>query len=66
MFPAAVAVRVVIPDVPPIFSVPVAPLVNVPVPDRAVLAVIVPLFVSVTAAPVTVSNVPTVNVPELV
>ena len=37
----------VIPDVPPIFSVPVAPLVNVPVPDRPAVTVSVPLLVIV-------------------
>ena len=62
--PTVVAVRVVIPDVPPIFSVPVAPLVNVPVPDRAVVAVIVPLFVKIPGL-VTVSKVADVNVPVL-
>ena len=37
-------------------------MVNLPVPDRAVVAVIVPLFVSVTLAPVTV-NVAALIVP---
>jgi len=52
------------PDVPPIFSVPVAPLVKVPVPDRALVAVIVPLFDKIPGL-ATVSRVATVNVPEL-
>ena len=43
--PAAVAVSVVITDVPPIFSVPVAPLINVPAPDSAVPTVRMPLLV---------------------
>ena len=55
--------RVVILDEPPMFNVPVEPLVNPPVPDRAVAAVIVPLFVN---APVTVSKVADVKVPVFV
>ena len=56
-------VRVPIEQVPPIFKLWLAVFVNIPVPASAVLAVMVPLFVSVT--PVTVRSVPTVNVPEL-
>ena len=58
--PPAVAVNVVIPDVPPMFSVPVAALVNPPVPDSAVPTVRVPLLVSVTPVTVTfgIENVP--------
>ena len=50
---------------PPIFSVPVVPfpLVNVPAPDRLVLAVIVPEFVRL---PVMIRPVLTVSVPEFV
>lgn len=62
--PAAEAVIVVMPDVPPILSTPVAPCVTPPVPDNAVLAVIVPLLVSVFV--VTVSKVLDVNVPLFV
>ena len=40
-------------EVPPIFNVPVAPLVNVPAPESAVLTVKVPLFVYV---PVTATD----------
>ena len=65
MFPPAVAVRVVIPAVPPIFKRPVVPWIKVPVPERAVEAFIVPLLV-MTAGLVTVSNVPAVKVPEVV
>ena len=39
-------VRVVIEEVPPIFSVPVAPFVNVPAPASAVPTVNVPLFIN--------------------
>jgi hypothetical protein len=47
VFPPAVAVSVDMVDVPPIFSVPVAPLVKLPVPMRVVAAVSVPLLVYV-------------------
>ena len=63
--PRLVAVSVVIPDVPPMFRVALAPCVTPPVPDKAVLAVIVPLLVRTTPVPVTVRSVPTVNVPVL-
>lgn len=70
--PTAVAVSVVMPEVVPIFSVPVAPLVNPPVPDRAAFAVTVPLLVSVTPVTVKVllkvatAPAPTVMVPVTV
>ena len=64
--PTAVAVSVVIPDVPPIFKTPVAPCVTPPVPDKAAVAVIVPLFVNLIAAPVTVNSVELEMVPLLV
>ena len=49
---------------PPIFKIPVAPCVKFPVPERAVVAVIILLFVTVTV--VIVSNVTTVNGDEMV
>lgn len=52
-------VTVAIEHAPPMFTVFVAAFVRVPVPANAVLAVNVPLFVSVT--PVTVRLVPNVN-----
>ena len=52
MLPTAVAVSVVIREVPPMFKVPVAALANPPDPSRAVATVRVLLFVSV--IPVTV------------
>ena len=64
MLPTAVAVSVVTVDVPPIFSVPVAPLVKVPAPASAVPTVKDPLFVYV---PLTVTdgieNVPLIVLP---
>ena len=64
MLPTAVAVSVVMVDVPPIFSVPVAPLVSPPAPVSAVPTVKVPLFVYV---PVTatdgIENVPLTVLP---
>ena len=56
----AVAVNVVIPDVPPIFRVALAAWVNPPVPDKAVPTVNVLLLVSVTPVTVTlgIDNVP--------
>jgi len=62
VLPIAVAVIVEIPDVPPIFRFPAVPWVKVPVPDKAVEALIVPLLVK-TAGLVIVSNVPALNVP---
>ena len=62
MLPLAVAVRVVIADAVPIFKTPVVPCVNPPVPDNAVVAVTVPLFVN-TPGDVTVNKVADVNVP---
>ena len=59
------ASMVVIPLVPPIFRTPVVPCVKLPVPDKAVVAVIVPVFVS-TPGLVTVSSVALVKVPLLV
>ena len=53
VLPTAVAVRVVMEDVPPIFKIPVAALVKPPVPANAVATVSVPLFVKV--IPVTVT-----------
>ena len=50
------ASKVVIPLVPPRFNTPVVPCVNPPVPLKAVVAVIVPVFVNVPGL-VTVSNV---------
>ena len=64
MLPAAVAVRVVIPEVPPIFKIPVIPCVKLPVPDNAAVAFTVPLLVKVT--PVIVRIVAQLRVPELV
>jgi hypothetical protein len=57
-------VRVATEQVPLRASVPVAPFNNVPVPAKAVVAFIVPLFVKVT--PVTVRRVAHVKVPLLV
>ena len=62
VFALVAGVRLVIPEVTPIFSVAPEALVRPPVPDNAVVAVTVPLFVSTTAPPVTVSVV-TVKVP---
>ena len=45
VLPEAVAIRVVIVEVPLIFNVPVPPLVSVPPPESAVPTVNVPLFV---------------------
>jgi len=45
--PTAVAVSVVIADVPPMFSVPVAWLTNPPAPDSAATTVSIPSLVSV-------------------
>ena len=64
VLPAAVAISVVIPEVPPKIKTPVVPCVTPPVPESADVAVIVPLFVSV--VPVTVNKVETVKVPEKV
>jgi hypothetical protein len=48
IFPLLVeAFSVVIPDVPPIFKTPVVPCVKPPAPDKAVVALKVPLFVYV-------------------
>ena len=55
------AVKVVIPDVPPKFKVAAAACTSPPVPERAVVAVMVPLLVRLTEAPVTVRRVETVN-----
>ena len=66
VLPTAVAVRVVIVEVPPIFNVPVALLTTPPVPDKAVVAVKIPSFVRRIATPVTVNNVDTVKVPLFV
>ena len=56
VLPAAVAVRVVIPDVPPSFRVPVAPspLAKDPLPERAVEIVSVPLLLVTVPGEVTV------------
>ena len=64
VLPAAVAVSVVIPEVPLRFKMPALPCVTPPVPESADVAVIFPLFVSV--VPVTVNKVETVKVPEKV
>lgn len=45
VFPPAVATRLVMVEVPPIFKVPVAPLVKVPAPVSEDEAVKTPLFV---------------------
>ena len=65
MLPAAVAVSVVMPDVPPILKTPVAPLIIPPIPARDVVAVTVLLLVSLMAAPVTVRVPDTLSEPEL-
>ena len=52
MFETALAVRLEIVDVPPIFNVPPFALVNVPLPESAALMVTVPEF---EAVPVTES-----------
>ena len=54
--------RVVIPEVPGRFRIPAAPWVNPPVPESAVVAVRVPVLVSV---PLIVNSVVAVKVPEL-
>ena len=64
--PTAVAVRVVIPEVPLKFRIPVVPCVSPPVPDNAAVAVTVPLLVNATVAPVTVNNVGAFIVPLFV
>ena len=64
MFPTAVALRVVIPEVPLMFSIPVELFVKPPVPESAVDMFIVPLFV-ITAGLVIVIKVPTLSVPEI-
>jgi len=53
------------PEVPPIFNVALVNCVKFPVPDKAVVAVIIPSLVS-TAGLVTVSNVAHVKVPVFV
>ena len=60
MFPLAVAVIVVIPEVRPMFRVAFAPCANSPVPESAVLTVNVPLLFRVTPVTVTfgIENVP--------
>jgi hypothetical protein len=47
VFGFAVAVRVVIPDVPPMLRVLPAAFVKVPAPERAVLTTVVPVFEAV-------------------
>lgn len=59
------ASRALMPEVPAIFKVAFAPCVNPPVPEIAVEAVIVPLFVS-NAGLVTVRRELKVSIPLLV
>ena len=64
MLPEAVAVRVSVSIVPPRFKVELANWISPPVPVKAVVAVMVPLFDS-TPGEVTVSGeTGTVNVPS--